>query len=187
MVSCYERRPITVDEYHRMADAGIFAPDEHVELLDGILVSHAPPQGPPHAGTTARLTRLFAERFGRRIVLWIQLPIVTSNRTELEPDVALLIERGHYYEETLPGVGDVHAVIEVADSSLWYDRGKKLEVYAESGIGEYWIVDVAKQGIQLYSRPRGRRYNQYRLALPGSTVSFAAFPDVMFTVEELIG
>ena len=186
MVVQYERRPITVDDFDRMINAGIFGPDERVELVEGVLISHSPPHNPPHAGTTGCLTRLFGERFGRRIVLWIQLPIVVSNRTELEPDVTLLIDRGHFYKETLPRVRDVYAVLEVADSSLWYDRGKKLEIYAESGVPEYWIVDVAKQGIQIYSKPRGRRYESYRLALRGNTVAFTAFPDVVFTVDELL-
>lgn len=187
MVGHYERRPITVHEFERMADAGFFSPEERVELIEGVLVSHAPPHNPPHAGTTGRLTRLFCERFGRRVVVWIQLPIVVSGRTELEPDAALLVDRGHFYEEALPRVSDVYAVLEVADSSLWYDRGRKLEVYAESGISEYWIVDVAKYGIQMYSRPHGRRYAAYRLALRGQTVAFDAFPDVTFSVDELLG
>ena len=187
MVVQYERRPITVDDFERMVNAGIFGPEERVELVEGVLISHAPPHNPPHAGTIGRLTRVFGERFGRRIVLWIQLPIVVSNLTELEPDVSLLVDRGHLYEETLPRVGDVYAVLEVADSSLWYDRGKKLEIYAESGIAEYWIIDVAKQGIQIYNKPLGRRYGSYRLALRGTHVAFAAFPDVVFSVDELLG
>ena len=187
MVVCYERRPITVDEFDKMVAAGIFPAEERIELLDGILVSHAPPHGPPHASTIGRLTRLFGERLGRRMVLWIQLPIVASGRTELEPDVALLVDRGHFYDEALPRAGDVHAVVEIAGTSLWYDRGKKLGVYAESGIAEYWIVDIGKQGIQVYSRPRGRKYDSYRLALRGDQVSFAAFPDVAFSVAELLG
>ncbi len=187
MVVQYERRPITVDDFDRMINAGIFGPDERIELVEGVLISHSPPHNPPHAGTTGRLTRLFGERFGRRVVLWIQLPIVVANRTELEPDVSLLIDRGHFYEQTLPRVRDVYAVLEVADSSLWYDRGKKLELYAESGISEYWIVDVAKQGIQIFTQPLGRRYGSYRLALRGTSVAFTAFPDVVFAVDELLG
>jgi Uma2 family endonuclease len=77
--------------------------------------------------------------------------------------------------------------MEVADTSLWYDRGKKLGVYAESDIPEYWIIDVARQGIQIYTRPHGRKYDSYRLALRGDSVSFAAFPDVVFSVDELLG
>lgn len=183
----YERRHITVDEFDRMMGACVFDPDERIELIEGVLVSHAPPHNPPHAGTTGRLTRLFSERFGRQVVVWIQLPIVVSARTELEPDVALLVDRGHFYEERLPRVPDVYAVLEVADTSLWHDRGKKLAVYAESNIREYWIVDIAKQGIQIYTKPSGTRYNNSRIALRGSTVSFEAFPDIRFGVNELLG
>jgi Uma2 family endonuclease len=183
----HARRPITVDEFDRLVNTGFFGPDERVDLIEGVLVSHAPPHNPPHAGTTACLTRFLGERLGRRVVLWIQLPVVLSDRTELEPDIALLVDSGHFYKEKLPGVVDVHAVIEVADSSLWYDRGKKLRVYASAGIAEYWIVDVAKQRLHVYAEPRGRRYAAQRLAHRGDTVSFRAFPDVVFTVDELLG
>jgi Uma2 family endonuclease len=121
------------------------------------------------------------------MLLWAQLPVVVSERTELEPDIALLVDRGHFYRERLPRVPDVHAVLEVAYSSLSYDRGKKLRLYAEARVSEYWIVDVAKQRIHLYNDPVGSRYVTYRLADRGERVSFAAFPDVVFTVDELLG
>jgi Uma2 family endonuclease len=180
-------RLITVDEFDHLVDTGFFGPDERVDLIGGVLVSHAPPHNPPHAGTTACLTRVLGERLGRRFVLWVQLPVVLSERTELEPDIALLVDRGHFYQERLPRVPDVHAVVEVAYSSLSYDRGKKLRLYAESGIAEYWIVDVAKQRIHRYTDPVDRRYAGYRLAHRGDAIAFEAFPDVVFSVDELFG
>src|ERR1700681_3746753 len=183
----HARRPITVDEFDRLVNTGFFGPDERVDLIEGVLVSHAPPHNPPHAGTTACLTRVLGERLGRRFVLLIQLPVVLSDRTEFEPDIALLVDRGHFYQERLPRVPDVHALVEVAYSSLSYDRGKKLRLYAESGIAEYWIVDVAKQRIHRYTDAVDRRYAGYRLAHRGESISFAAFPDVVFTVDELLG
>lgn len=182
-----QRRPLTVDEFSRMVEIGIFHPGERVELVEGALVSYAPPQNPPHAGTIASMTQTLGRRLGSRMLLWAQLPVVVSERTELEPDIALLVDRGHFYRERLPRVPDVHAVLEVAYSSLSYDRGKKLRLYAEARVSEYWIVDVAKQRIHLYNDPVGSRYVTYRLADRGERVSFAAFPDVVFTVDELLG
>ena len=187
VASEHARRPITVDEFDHLVNTGFFGPDERVDLIDGVLVSHAPPHSPPHAGTTACLTRVLGERLGRRVVLWAQLPVVLSDLTELEPDIALLVDRGHFYGERLPRVPDVHALVEVAYSSLSYDRGKKLRLYAESGITEYWIVDVAKQRIHRYTDPVDRRYAGYRLAHRGEPISFEEFPDVVFTVDELLG
>jgi Uma2 family endonuclease len=179
-------RPITVDEFDRMIVAGVFGPDEHVELVEGV-ISYAPPQDPPHASINACLNRAFCERLGRRVLVWPQLPIVVSGRTEVEPDVTLLVDRGDFYGDRRPLPQDVHAVVEVADSSLWYDRGRKLQLYAEGGIAEYWIVDVNKQRIHVYREPSGPRYDWHRAALRGETIAFAAFPDVVFSVEELLG
>ena len=182
-----QRRPLTVDEFSRMIEIGIFDQDERVELVEGALVSCAPPQNPPHAGTIASMTRMLSRRLGSSMLLWVQLPIVVSDRTELEPDLALLVDRGHFYQERLPRVADVHAVLEVAYPSLSYDRGKKLRLYAEARVSEYWIVDVAKQRIHVYTKPVERRYATYRLALRGDSIAFDAFPDVVFTVDELLG
>ena len=180
-------RLFTVDEFGKMIAADVFADDERVELVEGHLVSYAPPHNPPHAGTTARLTRVLGERLGRRAILWVQLPVVLSDLTELEPDIALLLDRDDFYQERLPRVPDVHAVLEVACSSLSYDRGKKLRLYADARVSEYWIVDIAKQRIHVYTKPVDRRYATYRLARRGDSISFEAFPDVVFTVDELLG
>ena len=115
------------------------------------------------------------------------MPLILCDETVLEPDLALLVERDDLYRRKLPRPADVHAVIEVALSSLKSDRTQKLEAYAAANIVEYWVVDVRNERIETYREPRGTEYASYRLALRGDSVSFAAFPDVVFTVDELLG
>ncbi len=179
-------RRITADEYSKMAEAGIFDADERVELIDGILISYAPPQRPEHAGMLWNCVELIRKRLHGKTAFWSQMPLVLCDDTVLEPDLALLVEK-KTYRRRLPRAADVHAVIEVAWSSLSSDRSRKLRVYAEAGIMEYWVVDVRNDRFEIYRNPCGTRYESFNVAQGSDSVSFAAFPDVAFSVDELLG
>ena len=180
-------RRISADEFDKMADLGILASDERVELVDGFLVSFAPPQGHEHAGMVWGCGERLRERLLGKAAFWSQMPLVLCDDIVLEPDLALLVADGDRYRRRLPRPHDVHAVIEVALSSLSSDRTRKLAAYAAANVVEYWVIDVRNQQIGIYREPRGAEYTSYRLALRGDAVSFAAFPDVVFTVDELLG
>jgi Uma2 family endonuclease len=178
---------ISVDEYDKMTEAGIFDLDERVELVEGFLISFAPPQGQEHAGMLWGCAERLRERLHDKAAFWGQMPLILCGDTVLEPDLALLVAANDRYRRKLPRPADVHAVIEVAVSSLISDRTRKLELYAASNIVEYWVLDVRNERIEMYRDPRGMEYASYRLALRGDSVSFAAFPDVVFSVDELLG
>ncbi len=180
-------RRISADEYDKMAEVGIIAGDERVELVEGFLISFAPPQGQEHAGMLWGCSECLRERLRGKAAFWGQMPLILCDETVLEPDLALLVARDDLYRRKLPRPADVHAVIEVALSSLKSDRTQKLEAYAAASIVEYWVVDVRNERIEIYRDPRGTEYASYRLALRGDSVSFAAFPDVVFAVDELLG
>ncbi len=180
-------RRISADEYDKMADLGILGSDERVELVDGFLVSFAPPQGHEHAGMLWGCGERLRERLQGKVAFWGQMPLILCDDIVLEPDLALLVADSGRYRRRLPRPDDVYAVIEVALSSLNTDRTRKLEAYAAAKVIEYWVVDVRNERIEIYRDPRGAEYASYRLALRGDSISFGAFPDVVFTVDELLG
>lgn len=179
-------RPITVAEYGAMGEAGILGPDERLELVDGLLIV-PPPQNALHASILMRMQVRLVARFGERVLLSQQLPIVVSDRSEPEPDFALIRWRDDYYVSAKATNADAFAIVEVADTSLRMDRGKKRTVYARAGIPEYWIVNVGAKQIEIHREPHGDAYPAPRIAGKGENVAFAAFPDVVFTVDELLG
>ncbi len=179
-------RPITVAEYDAMGKAGIFKPDERVELVDGLLI--VPPRmGDAHWRGTARMQHRMTLALGERVLVTSQLPVIVSDISEPEPDVAVVRMPANFDEAVVPRMPDVIAVVEVSDSSLGMDRGRKRRVYARAGILEYWIVNVRAKQIEIHRDPHGGAYPAPRIAKQGEAVSFAAFPDVVFTVDELLG
>jgi Uma2 family endonuclease len=186
MIVEYAPYRVTVDQFGTMAEAGVFAGDERVELIEGVLVSYAPPHGDLHATAVWGLAEAVRATLGNRAMYWSQLPVVLSEATELEPDLALLRVRDGGYR-TKPRAADVHAIVEVADSSLRADRTIKSKLYAAACVPEYWVVDVRSRRIEIHRDPAGDRYDRLFVAECCDAVSFAAFPDAVLSVSELVG
>jgi Uma2 family endonuclease len=143
---------MSVDTYHALVDAGTFASDEDVELIHGYVVKKMP-KNPSHAKANQWLVMLIAQMIGMNQGWYfaVQDPI-TLEDSEPEPDLAIV--RGTPDDhEGHPGPQDVGLAIEVADSSLDYDENVKEQLYAISGIVEYWIVNVRDKQIQVYTEP----------------------------------
>lgn len=179
-------RPITVDDFQRMCDSGILKPEERVELIEGELFA-VPSMNAPHASVVARMMSVLMARLGERALIWTQLPLVVSDRSEPFPDLTLLRLRDDYYRERLPVGDDQFAVIEISDTMLPFDRGAKLRMYAKAAIADYWIVDVNGQTIEICRDPHDLGYGSRTVIAKGQSVAFAAFPDVVFAVDELLG
>ncbi len=177
------RHKFTVDEYHRMGEAGIFGENDRVELLHGEVVVMTP-IGPPHAGTVRRLNRAFRP-LEPQALLSIQSPIRFED-SEPEPDFALLTSREDLYDHRHPGPGDVHLVVEVADTSLGKDRGVKADLYAAGGIPEYWLLDLGANRIEVRRDPEEGGYRTLRTAERGEALTPLAFPDFEVRVEALL-
>ena len=179
-------RTYTVEEYNVMANAGIFAPDERVELLDGQVIP-MPPMGAAHRTAMRRIQARIHEVLGRRATIATQLPLVISERSEPEPDFAILRPRDDFYASGEPAIADVYAVVEVTDSSSARDRVKKYQLYAQARIPEYWIIGVRDAAtIDVFREPHDLGYAVCASYTQGDTVAFAALPDATFAVEELI-
>jgi Uma2 family endonuclease len=179
-------RRFTVDEYYRMAELGIIGPEERVELIEGEIVE-MPPIGPGHAGETNRLNHLLISRLASRMTISVQNPIRLALRLEPQPDLTLLRPRADYYSGAHPTAADILLVIEVAETSAHYDRSIKGDIYADHGIPEYWLVNLPKAQIEVYRDPSDDGYRDVRIVGHGDTLAPLAFPDAVFSVEELIG
>ncbi len=164
-----ERFRYSVDDYHRMAKAGILGEDDRVELLDGEIAMMTP-IGRRHAACVDRLNRLLVRRCGDEAIVRVQNPIVLSEDSEPEPDLALLRPRDDFYASAHPRPKDVLLVIEVADSSVEYDRQTKLPIYARSGISHTWIIDLGRNAIDAYEEPAPEGYAVRRTFSRGDSI-----------------
>jgi Uma2 family endonuclease len=138
------RRTFTVEDYHRMAQAGILTEDDRVELLEGEIVEMTP-IGPRHAACVNRLSQLFSDRLQGRALVSVQNPIHLSELSEPQPDLALLRPRPDFYAEAHPRPSDSLVVLEIAETSAEVDREKKVPLYGQAGISETWLVDLVRE------------------------------------------
>lgn len=179
------RHRITVAEYHRMAEAGIFTEDDRVELIEGEIIDMAP-IGSRHAGIVAKLGHILTRAVGETAIVWIQNPIALGSSSEPEPDVALLKPREDFYTASLPTGQDVLLVIEVSDTSSAYDRSVKVPLYARFGIPEVWLVDLPGGVIEVFQEPSPQGYRQIRKYYPGEELKPGLLPAVSLRVDELL-
>lgn len=176
----------TVAEYNRMGEAGIFTEDDRVELIEGEIIEMSP-IGRRHAACVDRLTELLSERLRRKAIVRVQSPVVLNDYAEPQPDVALLRRRDDFYERSLPAPGDVLLVVEVADTTLEYDRQIKVPLYARAGIPEVWVVNLPDEQVEVHARPAGGAYQDVRRHARGEAVNSAAAPGLTVTVDEILG
>jgi len=180
------RHRFTVDQYHDMIDRGFFAEDEHVEFIHGEVLRRKS-IGNPHAATVKRINRLLSKRLPGDKLVSIQDPISLGD-SEPEPDVAVLSFRDDLYASRRPVADDVHLLLEVADSSLAYDREIKTPIYAEAGIRDFWIVNLTNRTIEVYREPQSDgRYAAVYTARVGEHVSPLEIEGLSISVEEIVG
>ena len=148
------RHLISVDAFHRMGETGILGPQDRVELIDGEIIDMSP-IGVLHAAIVDVLARHFGRRTGESVFVRCQNPLRLDNISEPEPDIAILRPRADFYMTAHPGAADVLLVIEVADTSLAYDLGTKVPLYARHGIPEVWVIDAATRQTRVFRRPVG--------------------------------
>ena len=177
-------RRFTVEDYHRMAEAGILAEDDRVELIAGEIVEMSP-IGIRHVSCVIALTDLLRNLIGRDVLISVQNPIRLGDHNEPQPDIALLKRRR--YRRALPGVEDVLLVIEVADSSRDYDRNVKLPLYAAAGIAEAWLVDLVADTIERHTEPHAGRYRHRVIAGRGESISSTVMTAITLPVDEVLG
>lgn len=177
------RRALTVAEYHRMGEVGILHEDDRVELIEGELVAMTP-IGSNHSGTINTLNRALVMAVGDRGVVAVQNPVQLDDLSEPQPDFSILKPRADDYRRATPRPDEVLLIIEVADSSLAYDRAVKQALYARHGIPEFWIVNLQANNVEVCRTPVGEAYGDLSVVerdgtlepmlLPGAAISAAA-------------
>jgi Uma2 family endonuclease len=180
-----KRHKLDVSQYHRMGETGVFEGNERVELIEGEIVEMAP-IGDRHAGTTNRLARALFAVVGDRAVVAVGNPVRLDRYNEPQPDFTLLRPRADFYETSKPAAGDTLLMIEVAESSLRYDRKVKLPLYARHGVPEVWIVDLEGGTVEVCREPRGDGYAATSHVAPGDVLEPALLPGVRIAVTDII-
>lgn len=186
MSAPFTTRRFTVDEYHRMVEAGVLHEDDRVELLDGQIVVMTP-IGSRHAATVDRLTHLFSQRVGNRAIVRVQNPIVLGQYWEPQPDLCLLRPRDDFYASAHPRDADVLLVVEVADTSASDDRERKLPEYARAGVAEAWLVDLERDAVEVHREPGPEGYREVNVLRVGDTLVPLLFPAASIPVDEVLG
>lgn len=178
----------TRQEYDRLADAGILAPDERVELLEGEIVTMTPQHG-PHSASIGLADAALRKAFGPAHWIRIQLPLIVDPDSEPEPDLAVVPGSPRDYVTEHPRTALL--VVEIADSTLERDRSYKSPIYARAGIPEYWIVNLIERRLEIYRDPIGSpgqpaRYQVLRHAAATETVSLLSIPHGSIAVADLL-
>lgn len=181
----YAPRRFTVDEYYRMEEVGILAEDERLELIDGCIVVREP-ASPPHASQTKRLNHFFIGLLGDRVIVSVQDPFRIDNYNHPQPDVALLRPRADFYAVEHPGPEDAFLLVEIALTSLRADHQAKVPMYARAGIPELWIINLPDRLVEVYREPSQSGYRRIDKLGPGERLSIQAFPDVSFSVDDVL-
>ncbi len=182
MVTEVVKRLINVNEYYKMAEVGILKPDDRVELINGEIFQMAP-IGSRHAAIVDRLARKLNQLLPNQVNIRVQNPIRFDINNEPEPDISLLKYKDDDYASAHPIPSDVLAVIEVASSSIRFDREVKAPLYASNGIREYWIIDLDINQIEVFSNPQGDSYTEIRIFRPDDE---ATLMDRKLSVKELL-
>jgi len=181
------RHPVTADEFERMVDAGVFAADGRLELIDGEILDMSP-IGSGHQGCVNRLHRIFAALSASDgAIVQVQGAFRADDWSRPQPDVALFRWRDDFYARALARPEDVLLLIEVADSSLRFDRMVKRPAYARAGVPETWVVDLRGGVIEVAREPFDFGYGRIDRLARGDTLAPDAFPDLTIAVTDILG
>jgi len=174
----------TVEEYEKLGEAGIFHEDDRVELLNGDIIIMSP-IGYRHAQAVTRLTNFFARRSQGRFDVSPQNPFNLDEHSQPQPDICLLDPRAAHLKAH-PAPDLIFLVIEVADSSVRYDRGDKRPAYARQGVREFWLLNLEDNVLEVYRNPDGDQFAEERILRPDEVVAPLAFPDLEARVSDFL-
>jgi Uma2 family endonuclease len=176
-------RPLTSVEYYQMIESGIIREGERVELILGQIFTMAA-KGTRHSVSTTRLITEISTILQRRAIVRCQEPITLPNNSEPEPDIAIVKLRSDDYVNSHPSATDIILVIEVADSTIKFDRETKAPLYAAAGINEYWIVNLIDNRLEIYRQPEGNIYAIIEIITPPRSIGLPQFPEISLNIGD---
>lgn len=171
----YRTHRFSAADFLRMDETGVFDPDVRIELIEGELIDMVP-IGSPHAGTVTFLHQRLFLCLADRALVASQVPVIVSDDTLPQPDLAVLRFRADYYRSAHPRPSDILLLIEVSESSLRFDLGKKMPLYGRAGIPELWIVDVEHSAFHVFREPCVGGYGSEAVVIAPRFLGIAAFP-----------
>lgn len=174
-----------MDDFAKMCEVGILSADDHVELIDGELVE-TPPMGPPDAGVVNQLARILILRLGDNAHVRIRSSVLLSRYTQPAPDLAVVRRAPRCYLHMHPQPEDILIAIEVAHSSLTYDREQKMPRYAAAGVPEAWLVNVRARTITVYTDPSPTGYRVSRTLEWTDELAATAIHGLRLTFEDIL-
>ena len=180
----FRKHRINVDEYYRMAEVGLLAHDARVELIQGEVVDKTP-IGSKHAAVVNTLAELLFAVLKGRATVAVQQPVRLGSRSEPQPDLAVLRQRGDRYSEAHPTAADILLLIEVSDSTLRYDRDIKIPLYASHGIPEVWLIDLNNRQLLCMREPTGQRYTNASSTGSGH-IELSTLPGASVDISEVL-
>jgi Uma2 family endonuclease len=180
------RMRISTDRYQMMIAAGVLTKYDRIELIEGDMLDMAP-LGSSHVAITSRLHEFFVLAAGRSATVVSGGPVNLGHFSEPQPDLMLLKRRADFYSGKLPEAPDVLLLIEVSDSSLAFDLGAKLNLYARYGVSEYWVIDLEGRRVLCHREPTPKGYARKTEHATGDTLAPLAFPGLKVAVDEIFG
>ncbi len=178
------RHRFTVDQFHTMIEAGVFTEDDRLELVDGEIVEMSP-IGSPHATCVRKLTNLLV-RLSESIIVDVQNPLSLSESSEVYPDLLVLKYQDNFYADHIPNAKDAHLVIEVSDSTLFYDRTVKLPHYAAAGVAEVWIVNLNAERVLVHRDPLDGVYGRVEEVKRGGKLNVMALGSLELDLADIL-
>ena len=180
------RHLFTTTEYHKLLETGFFTEDDRVELIDGEIITMSP-IGPKHAASVKRLIAFLNRKISAAMLIGAQDPITLNEFSAPQPDISILNFRDDYYASGHPEPEDTLIAIEVADSSVEYDRQVKIPKYAEAGIPEAWLIDLINDRIEIYALPAEGIYQEIRIVLRHQKIISRTLPQLELKAEDILG
>ena len=180
-----EVRLLTVEEYHKMGEAGVISTDEEVELIEGQIIEK-PMKGTSHSAVNKYLEKLLESCLGDAALVRVQDPVKLDNYSEPEPDIAVVKPDDFYYATHHPTPPEIYLIVEIADTTLKRDTEFKAKVYAKAGINYYWVLDITNRQLYAFREPTPTGYQNQQILSDDATISPVAFPNVTININEML-